>query len=344
MKILYYSVHGVLEYDELLLFHQMGHEVFSLGLYFDHDPDGPPRPDIHIRPRPPFKTDPALLAKFKETGCARAYPNDRSNTVLTPAFLREFDLFVVMHDGPFIAENWEVLRHVPVVWRTIGQGLDVFEPLMRGPKATGLKIVRYSPHEERAPAYAGQDALIRFYRDEALYGPWNGNRKAALHYTTSFSARYPEEYRLFRETVRGLDYALGSGGNEDDPKAIGYHSYEEQREMLRDHRAYFYCCAFSIPYNLAYIEALMSGTPMVVYHDADMARAHRGYYEASALIEDGVSGLVVTSPDQGRDVLTRLFADDAFAASISTGGRRRAMELFSRENAVRNWTWFLATI
>lgn len=53
LKILYHSVHLVLEYDELTLFSGMGHDVFSLGAYFAHRRDEA-RADLDFRPRPEF--------------------------------------------------------------------------------------------------------------------------------------------------------------------------------------------------------------------------------------------------------------------------------------------------
>jgi len=47
MKILYLSCHSVLEFDEVKLFHELGHEVFSPGSYVEPlNPGDPMRPGI----------------------------------------------------------------------------------------------------------------------------------------------------------------------------------------------------------------------------------------------------------------------------------------------------------
>lgn len=46
MKILYFSVHAILEYDEIRMFQSLGHTVFSLGAYYGGKASQPFRPEI----------------------------------------------------------------------------------------------------------------------------------------------------------------------------------------------------------------------------------------------------------------------------------------------------------
>lgn len=163
MKIHYISCHSVLEFDEVSLFTEMGHEVFSNGAYLD--------PKGHISlPRPGIEG-----AKYypEYVDIARRIPK----TELPPELIEPFDVIFIM-DGfynPQLLElNWEKMKHKKVVLRTIGQSLPDKERVFKKYKDLGMKIVRYSPAETTIKNYAGVNALIRFYKDPQEFRNWNG--------------------------------------------------------------------------------------------------------------------------------------------------------------------------
>jgi len=60
-KILYLSCHEILEFDEVSLLHELGHEVFSPGAYVEPANRG----DQNLRPSiPGLKYDPDILEQF----------------------------------------------------------------------------------------------------------------------------------------------------------------------------------------------------------------------------------------------------------------------------------------
>ena len=111
MKLLYLSCHEVLEYDEVTLFQEMGIDVVSLG-------------ETAVA-----RLRPATCQPGADQECVAGEGDPRDH--LTRRFVDRFDAIVVMHESAWIVNNWEVIRHKPVIWRTIGQSLPERELMMQ---------------------------------------------------------------------------------------------------------------------------------------------------------------------------------------------------------------------
>ena len=335
MKILYYSVHSVLEDDEIRMLKGLGHDVFPLGVNFGFDAVEPFRDSIAFSDR-----EHALLDDFYRTGCAYRYGHPyAAETILTREFVALFDAMIVMHDLEFIDRWWPILSQIPVIWRTIGQNIEGLEPLASSLKAKGLHIVRYSPVERRAPHYAGERALIRFGKNADHYGPWTGRDLSVLTFANLLVQRYPTQAQIYLETVVGLPSALGGVGNEALPGQIGLLSPQQQQDRYNDSRAYLYCSGGEVPYTLNFIEALMTGLPVVAFK---FDPAHR-YYEIPALLEAG-GGMVASTVEQARGFLQRLLNDEAFAQEASAKSRAIALEHFGLDRIGRQWNSLLVSV
>ena len=167
MKLLYLSCHNVLEYDEIRLFHELGIDIFSPGAYINPS-------NIFSRPGiSGLSYDPEDLRLFHAIG--QSFPGEDNKNHLTKELVDRFDVVIVMHQPNYIYNNWEVMKHKKVIWRTIGQSVQILEESMQPYVKQGLKIVRYSPLERVIPGYAGEDALIRFYKDPEDFKDWVGN-------------------------------------------------------------------------------------------------------------------------------------------------------------------------
>ena len=227
MRILYLSVHAVLEYDEIRLFRHLGHEVFSIGTYFSPEPNFPLRPalDLGVDHR-------ELQRRFHETGCV--YDRSLAKCHVTADFVALFDVVIVMHDIGTIARLWRALSVRPVIWRTIGQGIDLLEALAEPFQARGMLVVRYSPNEMLSDAHIGADALIRFAKDPSVFAPWNGQERRVVTFVNRFAERYPADYARYGRITAGLPNALGGLHNEDLPGSIGAIEPEEQLAVLRE--------------------------------------------------------------------------------------------------------------
>src|SRR5579864_5937140 len=123
MKILYVSVHGVLEQQELQLLTNLGHECFSLGEYIN--PVVPPE-QAYLHKRPGvngMKPHPEL----------EHFAIENPSTNIAPELIAWADLVIVMHDPNVIVMNWDKFKQAgkPVIWRSIGQSTSHVENQLR---------------------------------------------------------------------------------------------------------------------------------------------------------------------------------------------------------------------
>lgn len=335
MKILYFSVHAVLEDDETRMFKKLGHDVFPLGANFGFQSAQPFRDPIVFN-----ETEHALLEQFRAMGCTFPYAADpTAQTHLTAEFIALFDVIVVMHDLNFIQQFWPVLSQRPVIWRTIGQNIDECEPVAAGLHEQGMHIVRYSPAERRSAAYCGETALIRFGKDPDDYGPWSGDNGHVLTFANLFEQRYPSSAAQYRAIVTDVPSMLGGSGNESFSEKIGFLSPLQQREHYNACRAYLYCSGPTIPYTLNFMEALMSGMPMVV---TDFAPSHP-FYEIPTLVSGG-AGIVASTIEEAQKALRDLLDDDDAARQMSEQARARAIQLFSTDHIGKQWDALFNTV
>src|SRR5690242_423231 len=134
MKIHYLSCHEVLEYDEVKLLTELGHDVFSNGAYLD--------PAGHITLKRP-----GISKAIAWTDLAKIAA-DTPKTALTPDLIDPFDVIIIMHTPEFVTGNWDKIKHKRVIWRSIGQSTPATERKLERARAEGLQVVRYSPKEE----------------------------------------------------------------------------------------------------------------------------------------------------------------------------------------------------
>ncbi len=333
MRILYLSVHQVLEYDEIRVFRRLGHEVFSVGSYLHEEPNFPLRPALDLG-----ENHGELLRCFQVMGCT--YDRSLTKCHVTEEFVTLFDIVIAMHDIETVARLWPALSVRPVVWRTIGQGLGLPEQTAQRLRAMGLLIVRYSPNEMLSDDYIGADALIRFCKDPSDFAPWQGRERRVVSFVNMFAQRYPTDCVRYGRVTNGLEHVLGGLHNEGLPGAIGAVDAKRQLALLQESRAYLYLSGGGVPYTLTFIEAWMAGIPVVMLED--MASRSR-FDEIPVLLRDNESGIVARSEAEARSALEALLADDALARRIGDAGRADAEALFGWDAVGQQWRALLAT-
>ncbi len=334
MRILYYACHEILEYDEVRLFRSLGHQVFSLGAMFYQQ--------FKLRPGlPQDDKRGALMSLFHQEGCCRGATYHSSS--VTRKFVEQFDIVIVMSESGFIMGNWEALKARPVVWRSVGMGVEEQEYLLDRYRTEGLKIVRYSPAERRNKAYLGEDALIRFYVDPDKQ--WSGKDKQVLTFSNNFVKRYPEEHQFFAAATEGFSCKIGGAFNESLINSIGAVPYHEQNTLYRESRTYFYCHGLHIPYTLNFIEAWSYGIPVVAIDPrSEEISRNLDYSEIGDFIFHGETGFLVKDPHEARSVLQQLLDDHAYASAIGAAGKQAAGSLFGVEKVRSQWDAFLKLI
>jgi hypothetical protein len=341
MRILYLSCHAVHEYDDTVLFRELGHEIFSPGPFVEPNNDGGPslRPrlqelyDLH-NPEDQEAWD-DMVARLPEG----ANPKE----CLTKDFVDRFDAVYIIHIPAWIQKNWGAFKNVQVIWRTNGQSLPAQEDAMSKFKAQGMKVVRYSPAERRIAKYCGEDALIRFYKDEDEYSNWNGKKPhlitvgAAIH-RRGESCHYP----FLESATKPFSRKLFGPETEEVSWGHGKLSYEELKAVYRDHQVYFYTGTWPACYTLNFIEAWMTGIPIVAIGPQKANSVLPGHlsYEIDSLISHGENGFFTDNQVEMNSILNKLMTDEVLRKEISAEGRKRACEVFGKKIIKPQWEEF----
>lgn len=333
MKILYLSCHSVLEYDEIRLFYEMGLDVFSHGAYADPENQGD-----GLRPKiPGLKADPKILEIWRRT----------SKDHLTEEMVEPFDTILVMATPEWITRNWDVLKKKRVVLRTIGQTSRHREKMLRPYRSKGLQIVRYSPRESRIRDFVGGDAVIRFYKDPEVHSGWSGGQPCVINFTQSMRQRGREcNFAFYKRVMEGLPFCLYGPNNGVIGRdwARGALGFEELCQTLRRSRAYFYVGTYPTNYTLNFVEAWMTGIPVVALgteRGNDPELFGQLLYEIPELIHHGHDGFFSDDEDELRRHLRKLLSDHDYAAAIGRRGRQKAVELFGKDTIRKQWADFL---
>lgn len=328
MKILYLSCHSILEYDELKLFEELGLDYFSLGSYID-----PGRPVDPIRPSLKHRPDEWYIQ------------NAPMREKLTPEFIERFDTIIVMHVPQWIIANWPVIKHKRVIWRTIGQSTPEVERRLAPYRAEGLQVLRYSPREQYIKDNMGFDGMIRFYKDPLEFNHWTGGGNEVITFAQDMKHR--GEYTnpdIWLKVVEGFNAKVYGPKNEEMGEySGGFCSYEQMKQKMRDARVYFYTGTQPASYTLNFIEALMTGVPIVALGPkyANSLELAGDTYEIPDIIQNGVNGFWSDDVDELRGYIKSLVNKKSLANHISAGGRDTAIKLFGKDTIKMYWQKFL---
>jgi len=342
MRILYLSCHSILEYDEVKLLSELGHEVFSPGAYVEPDNPG----DASLRPSIPGLV---YRPEWRDywTKHDQIHPAIDGKDYLTKEFVDNFDCVIVMHLPRWIIKNWNVIKHKRVIWRTIGQSIADRERELSPYRKQGLEIIRYSPKERTIPGYIGEDALIRFYKDPNDYGPWTGTNKRVITFAQHMKQRSNAcNYNFFDEVTRSFPRHLFGPGNEGEAWTSGKVSYEQLQEEMRLNRVYFYTGTHPASYTLNFIEAWMTGMPIVAIgpqHGNAKYFPNHDLYEVHNLITNHTNGFVSDNSYQLQIYIRTLLEDDQISASVSKRARASAIKFFGKDIIAKQWDEFLGT-
>lgn len=327
MKIHYISHHSILEYDEVQLLTDLGHDVFANGAYLD--------PAGHITlPRPGIKG-----AKYhtRWAELAREHPK----TALPDELLDPFDVIVVMHQPNVIVQNWDKLRGRRVIWRSIGQSTHHIEKQLKRARDEGLEIIRYSPKECNIRGYIGEDAMIRFYKDPEVFQGWVGDTKEVVNFSQSLMGRRTFcHYEEIIDVIKKFEGTVYGPGNEDLGQFNGGEiPFEQQLAVMQSARAMVYGGTWPAPYTLSFIEAMMMGLPVVAI---SKALAHLpnhediDFYEVDEMMAQ-VDGPVCDNVSAMFDAVHRLREDREYARELSAKQRAFAIDHFGKEKIAAQW-------
>lgn len=331
MKLLYLSCHAILEYDECKIFNELGIDWFSLGSYVN-----PHLPADAIRPG---------LAKVPNRFLLDIAPPKEH---MGRTFINNFDTIVIMDGAPAIAwikNNWADMVGKRVILRTIGQSTVDHEEQLRQFRNEGLQIVRYSPMEINIPGNVGCDAVIRFAKDPAEFKDWNGADEQVINFTQNMMNRGQHcHFDVFEEATRGFRRKLFGPKNENAGEMFGgFLTYEELKQKMRDNRVYFYTGTEPACYTLNFMEAFMTGIPIVAIGPklGNSLNIAGNLYEIPSIIQNTVNGFYSDNIVDLRKYIQALLSDKALAQRISDLGRKTAIDLFGIDNIKSQWKQFL---
>lgn len=331
MRVLYLSCHSILEYSEVKMLSELGHEVFSPGGAYQNGHGDGKRPSLMDSVSHNLQLSDVAIQCSKEN--------------LHPELISWANVIIVMHKPEWIISNWPKIKHKRVVWRTIGQSVSHQEDSLGLARSQGLQIVRYSPREDRIPGFLGKDSLVRFSILPSEWGPWTGEDRSVITVAQSMKAREKFcGYDIFNKATEGFSRYLYGPGNEDSGIAGGYLSYEDLKEAYKKHRVYFYTGTYPASYTLNFIEAFMSGIPIVAIGPELWnvgAFPNHDLYEVHQILGEGENGFWADDIPTLRRKVDLLLHDDTEAQRISKNARKRAEELFGWEVVKKQWEAFL---
>lgn len=328
MKLLYLSCHAILEYDEVKLFNELGLDWFSLGSYINPEaPVDPIRPFISHR----VNTNWLAQAPLREE--------------MPQSFINQFDIIVIMHVPEWIEKNWDRMKHKRVIWRTIGQSTSSVEQRMSVFRNEGLQVLRYSPREVNIPNFIGGDGMIRFYKESEEFDLYNGVSDEVITFAQNMIHRGEYcHFNLFQQITEGLNAKVYGPKNEEAGNLNGgFLSYKEMQQKMRDSRVYIYTGTQPASYTLNFIEAWMTGIPVVaigpkLWNSLNIAG---DVYEIGDLIENGINGFVSDDIEFLKHITKRLVDDPQLAKQIGMEGRKKAIALFGKDVIKSEWGKFL---
>ena len=350
MRVLLMSSHSVLEYDMLRILTELeeatkpgfGLEVFSMGAFDNPTQSG----DYKRSVIPKGRFDPHLFNLSMQCG----------KDAVHPELLQWADVVIMMHNPSlpgqkeqqrWLVRNWQAFKdaNVKVIFYSYGQSTPSQEEELARYKAVGLKIVRYSPLEEKLPKYAGSDAIIRFGKDEDEFHNWTGERLEVITIGQSMKKRSQHlGFPIIEKVFAGFQAKIIGTDNQDLGNLYGGEpSYEELKASLREARVYFYFGTIPAPYTLGFVEALMTGIPVVAVGQGlrRMSPYDWPNYEIPEIISNGVNGYVSDNVDELRNYIQMLMDDGGLAKRVGDAGRKTAIELFGKKQRMQEWSDFL---
>jgi len=350
MKVLYVSSnHSTLEYDDLTMLSEMGIEWFSTGVYME--PNNPLHSLVTRVPIVKVANSKYVSLFKKENPSYIAFEN--ALITLPKELVDEFDIVWITHTFPNLVNNWEYIKHKPVIWRTYNQQDVAWEVEASQYVKEGLKIVRMGNTESNRIHYAGQDAVIRAYVDSTVFSGWTGKDRSVLTYHNRFDQRLRQglnnctkSYLKLRSVFKCFElYGFGDGIN---GISNGPLRYTEQVQKYRDSRIYLSLNSESAVYTNSFMEALMTGIPVVTFGSKTsnvMTNPELlDSYEVPYIVTPEVDAIVSDDIDYLYDQITQLLKNKEYRQQIGSSGRAKALQLFDKNVIMGQWKSFLDKI
>ncbi len=333
-KLLYLSCHSIAEYDECKLFSELGFEVFPHGAYTNPRKPGDPK-----RPALPFD--------IPESFAKEALKNPKEE--MSREFLQQFDVILSHWKPEWIMANWEKMTDKVVILRTNGQSTQENENMIDQLMTAGCLVVRYAPIEKTIPGYAGHDAVIRFYKDPKEFNGYKGNKKRVITVCQNMVNRAAFcNWKIFKYCTEGFSRKLFGPDNKEAGKIWGgLQSYAGLKQQYRENRVYFYTGTKPASYTLNFIEAAMTGMPIVSIGGelGNPEFLEEQYtFEIPFLDIDKKAIFWSDNVDELRFKIQELMEDRILALKMGHATRELAIDLFGKDKIKKQWQDFFKNV
>lgn len=343
MKILYLSCHVVLEFDELRILNQLGHDVTVIGGYID-----PKNPHVNTRPSLDIESNKERehkIHKLFEYNKNRGIAIENCSNTLTKEVVDDYDCIIIMHKMDWVEKNWEVIKNKIVILRTIGQNIQNNELSIKPYIAKGLKVLRYSPKERELNSYAGEHGLIRFLKYKSDFKDRILRKDCVITFGQNISERKNWcGSSIIEYVAKNVPFKLYGPGNELYQFNCGKISYDQQLEEYSTNSCYLYTGTFPAQYTLNFIEALFSGIPIVSIGKKLSQTLVEPYPFEVPFILDEINGFYFDDVANIVSKLEELMNDKVLNDQISKKQIDLATSLFSVEKNINQWNDFLKNI
>lgn len=356
-RLLYLSCHTTLECEELQVFNDLGFEITSIGDYLIPEM---PLSQFHTsynylsNTRKPLnlKYNKDLVKKFAQANPSFTFDsiNDHNNITLPPGFVDNFDVIVACHHPIYLSKIFETtIPKIPIIWRSVGQSDPYVESLIKVfREKVGIKIIRFSDSECNINGFCGSDKTVRLGIDPNEFSNWNGNGDFVMSVCRGIEKRMrltPNigdicNYGLYQELSNNFNIKLYGSDNEGVRGSMGSTSFDTLRQAYRNCKAFYVTHTKPAPYNLSFIEAWMTGSPVVVVGPELGNRKGtgvEGVYEVHQYIKNGENGFCSDNLEKLKEYISELLNNDSLRTKISERGRTSALELFSKERFKNDW-------
>ena len=333
MRLLYVSCHEIHAYDEAKLLSEIGVQTFIVGA----------KPG-HLRPE--FYSDPTQGCDFISVEEAK-----KTEGMLEPGrglerwLVERFDAVLILSRNDWVRQFWDIIKDKKVIFRMNGQSDAGSHVRLKPFVDHGMILLGYSPDENRRFFKKTRiPHTIRFYKDPQEWKDWNGCEASVMTACQSID-RDGEccNPTAYLQVTQSLPHVLYGPGNENflkqrSEQSPGPISFEAFKKKMREHRVYLYVGTRPASYTLNFIEAWMTGIPVV------SLGPKYNTYEVCELLDQGVDGFFSDNLSQVREWLEKLINDHALAAAIGRRGRAKAIELFGIDTIQKQWRAFFKSI
>ena len=345
MKILYISsYHPTLEHNHAELFNNLGLDWFSTGIYLN---DSPQSIKQYLKIRPYIK--PPLVSMYKQEFLTnnpkyfQSFTGLNSPTVkLDKDFIKNFD--IVFSCNPSILLNhWDDFKNLPVILFTCGNTHSIelkLTPLVND----GLKIVRGSSTELKIKN-CNKSIVIPCFIDEEFYSNWTG----ICNYVLSFQSHLKERrntlpVKTYFQVTKEINTRIYGtyANNQKDPAVISTLSYNEQLNKYRECSAYFSISNGVAPITYNFMEALVTGAPVVCFGpkiggSTMVKKGLPSIYDQCNIIQNEVDGFYSDDVSTLKQYLNLLLKDKTASREIGANGRKTGINLFGKQTVVNQW-------